>query len=248
MANLSKFKNIHAWYETKIPSTNKTVFYRAMLMKENMEISLALTENENSGMETVYDILSDCVKEDINLKEHPMYDIEWFLLMTQKKAQGETKSLTFPCGECNESNLVKIDLNTAKVINIEEAEKLKIIKVGDENNSFFIEMKYPAFALKSTIDALSESDEDDTETKMAAMVDIFANCISKVYDDEDVTEFEESSIDEWRDFVMNMDATVIENMSAFFNVTPKCVIEMNYTCRHCDAKINKIIEDINNFF
>ena len=250
MSSLKKFQSTHAWFKTVIPSTKEEIHFRAMVMKENMEISLALNENNESGYETIFTILENCIKENINIRSLPMYDIEWIILQTQRKSQGEVKKLNFDCEKCEKENIVNFDLSMLKVLNQEEAEQKRKILVGEYSDKpFYIEMNYPSIKLKQTIEAIEHAEKtNDEQLQMAAIIEICAMSIKQVYNEEDVTEFSEETIQSWKEFVLDLDSEVLAKMTEFFNINPKCVVDCSHICPHCGHQNEKQIEDLNNFF
>ena len=238
---LDKFKNSHAWYPTVIPSSGKDIHFRAMVMKENMELSLALSESSTGGMETVYETLESCIKESVNVRELQIFDIEWLLLQTQRKSQGEIKLLNIPCEHCNNENKVQLNLDNMRVKNLEECKEFKTINLGH----CFIDLQYPTLEIRDLIERL---DDNDQETYFAGLIEVCARCIEKVYNEEDVTEFHEEPIEEWRKFVMDLDVSALEKFSEFFKYIPKTIIDLEFTCPSCGKTNKKEISDINNFF
>lgn len=249
LGSLSKFHTKHAWFVTEVPSTGQKIHYRAMVMKENMEISLAATNDPNgAGMATIFAILQDCIQEEIDLTNNPMFDIEWILLQIQKKAQGEVKEVNVDCVHCKKECTAKLDLEKLRVKNLEEAKKSKTIKIDRGTDSpIYVDMKFPSMKMKEAIDS-SEGDSDDPKKYYASLLEICSNCVERIYDEEDVILASEVPIEEIKEFVMQLDAKSFAKISGFFEVMPKTVIDLEFVCKHCKQS-NKIeVADTTNFF
>jgi len=238
---LNRFTNNHAWYVTELPSTGKPITFRAMVMKESMELGLAFSDKKESAMATLYETLDSCIKEDIDPRELQLFDIEWIFLQIQQKATGESSEISLPCSDCGEKCDTKLDLSKAKVKNLETIkEGNNVINTG----SFFIEMKYP----KNIEDLMKYAEEESVEAQLGLMVEMCAGSISKVYDDEEILEFKGISKDERIDFVMGLDQKVLEDFANFFKTMPKTVVEIEFKCLKCEHENKRTVENLNNFF
>ena len=245
---LSQFTQHHAWFKSTIPSTGQDFHYRATVMKENMDLSLALSDNQESGLETGYEILGNCIKEDVNLRDLPIFDFEWVLLLTQKKAQGEEKEVSIACGNCGETVDIKINIDQMQVKNLEESKGKKVIKEG----SCFIELKYPTMKLRKILEEMSEvenklTDENQKEY-LEKMIKICAMSIDKIYNDENVVDSSDVSVKELEEFILSMDTGVLQKFVSFFETMPRVSIEADYACSKCHHIGKSEITELNNFF
>ena len=253
MSSLDKFKSTHAWYQTTVPSTGQKIHYRAMIMKESMELSLALTENNESGIETTLTILEECLKEkNIDLRDLPLFDIEWILLQTQRKSQGEEKEIIIKCEHCETENETSISIDTIRISGLEESKKHKIIQVDkhDGSGSTFIELKYPTMQTKEIFgDSFTEDMiENDMKSYFAGLVGVFSRSINRIYDESDSVDSSEVSEEELEEFVLGLDSSALTKFSEFFASIPKTVLDLEFNCKKCNGKNKKEVSDIKNFF
>ena len=78
LPNLSNDRPI---YEMTIPSTKETIKYRPFLVKEQKALMIAQESEDDKQIEnTLAQILSDCVLEDIDPYKMPVFDVEYLFL------------------------------------------------------------------------------------------------------------------------------------------------------------------------
>ena len=140
-------------YNVKLLSTGKSLRFRPFTVKEE---KLFLMANEGEDLTTVVDtikqILNNCILDEFDIDSLPLFDIEHLFLNIRARSIGEVVNLKYKCNndvldeetkeekKCN--NVVQIDLNVLDIqpekqeghtTKIEITEKLGII------------MKYPNF-------------------------------------------------------------------------------------------------------
>jgi len=244
MSKLAKF-NKHALYSTVIPSTEQPINYRAMVLKETMELALANNENADSGMETLYATLEKCITESVNLRTLPLYDITWLLLHIQRKASGESKHFGMRCQKCDHINDVTVDLSKVYVKNLDWVKENSVI----DNGSCYIKLKSPSSDTSHLIEALTKAD-NKTEEYYDALFEVCARCIESIYDENDVIDAAECSLEELMEFVGQLSEDSLKKFSEFFNMMPKTVLDVIFTCdnEECNHE-NKIeLSDLSSFF
>lgn len=247
MSKLDKF-NKHALYAGGVPSTGQKIRYRAMVLKESMELALAQNENSESGMETLYTTLENCITEEIGIRKLPLYDITWLMLHIQRKAAGETKKVGMRCEHCGKINDAYVDLSTVYVQNIDW--------IRDEENSIIdnevckIKVKCPDASCKHLVEALTNVDVTEKDY-FNALVEICARSIVSIYDDTDVVDASECSLQELVQYVEQLDEDTMKKFSEFFENIPKTVVDVHFNCETeggC-GKDNKVtISDLSSFF
>jgi hypothetical protein len=113
-------------YELTIPSSGKKVKFRPFLVREEKILLIAMeAEDEKQMVGAVKDIISNCVYDEVNVDDMPMFDIEYIFLQLRAKSKGETIDLSFECEKCKTPIETQVDLST---INVKEI-------VTDKNKS-----------------------------------------------------------------------------------------------------------------
>ena len=103
-------------YEITIPSTDKKVYFRPFLVKEQKVLLIALeSQDEKQILQAVVDTIKACIYEDIEIDKLAIFDLEYIFLQIRGKSVGETADLIMKCRECNHENKVKVDLEEIKI-------------------------------------------------------------------------------------------------------------------------------------
>ena len=88
-------------YQLKIPSSGKEVSYRPFLVKEEKILLIAMESDKEEEMITaVKDIIDNCIYDDLDVTNMPMFDIEYIFLQLRSKSKGEMADMSFECGKC----------------------------------------------------------------------------------------------------------------------------------------------------
>ena len=83
-------------YQLKIPSTGKEVSYRPFLVKEEKILLIAMeSDNETEITNAIRDIIQNCTYEELDVKNMPIFDIEYLFLQLRAKSKGEVIDLSF---------------------------------------------------------------------------------------------------------------------------------------------------------
>ena len=106
---LPKLNN--ATYELTLPSTGEQVKYRPFLVKEQKALMIAQESEDDKQIEnTLAQILSDCVLEDIDPYKMPVFDVEYLFLRIRGKSVGEKVVLNVLCPD-DEKTRVDVEIN-----------------------------------------------------------------------------------------------------------------------------------------
>lgn len=226
-------KIIQPTYITKQPSTGKQVKFRPFTVKEEKSLLLALQENNiETTTEAIKNVISACTDGQINPDVTPYYDIEYIYLQIRAKSVGELIDLVGSC-ECGTDKKTEfsVDISDAKIEPAPSGNA--IIKIAD--TPYTIEFRHPSI---------------DDFAKMFHSVDanaeqVVANCIVKVFDDDEVLNW---SFDEKLEFVESMSTKQQKGAADFLRDMPMCKLASKYTCRACDKEHNTILSGYESFF
>ena len=111
-------------YEIKLPSTGKTIKFRPFTVKEEKLFLMAYeTEDAKYSVDTIFQVLNNCVISEGDIKDLPTFDIEYLFLNLRARSVGEVVKLKYRCNndvgteedpkKCN--NSVEIELNVLEV-------------------------------------------------------------------------------------------------------------------------------------
>ena len=234
-------------YNVKLLSTGKSLRFRPFTVKEE-KLFLMANENEdlNNVVDTIKQILNNCILDECDIDFLPLFDIEYLFLNIRARSIGEVVNLKYKCNndvldeetkeekKCN--NVVQIDLNVLDIqpekqeghtTKIEITEKLGII------------MKYPNF---ETLKKFKDVSEADSIIKMAV------NCIDYVYDADKIYYAKDSQEEDLIEFIESMQSKDLEKIKTFFDTMPKVKKDVDFKCNKCGHEEKIEVEGIQNFF
>ncbi len=228
-------------FSMEIPSTKQEIKYRPFLVKEEKVLYIALEGGDPKEIENaILNILEVCIlTPDVEIRKLPSYDIEYLFINLRGKSVSEIVNMSVNHAEykeCKHTTDIQFDVNEVKVeFNENHINKINIVdKIG-------IQFKDPSLS-----DLVSkEINLNDTEN-YDSVLNIVANCIDVVYDEEDVyTNFTKKEI---VDFLGELTQPQFLKIQEFFDTMPKLKKELNWTCEKCGENDKVVIEGLQNFF
>ena len=228
-------------YELELPSTGKKIKYRPFLVKEEKLLVLALeTESTKDISNAIKTVLKNCIQtRGVKVENLPTFDIEYLFLNIRGKSVGEDV----------EVNLIAPDDDVTEVpvtINIDD---IKIQKDKKHNSkvkldeSLIMEMKYPS------LDQFIKSNFDFKEgNNMEQSFDLIANCIDKVFNEEEVWSTADCTKKEIVGFLEQMNTQQFKEIEKFFETMPKLSHELKVTNPKTKVKSTVVLEGLSSFF
>lgn len=233
-------------YTVNLLSTGKPIKFRPFTVKEE---KLFLMTNETDDAKAILDttkqVLNNCILDDVDIENLPMFDIENLFLNIRARSVGEVVNLRYKCNnlvknekdeeiKCN--NVVDIDLN---VLDIKPEENKNHNKKITITENLGIVMKYPSFKVFENISLDDES---------ISIVETIINSIDYIYDKENVYYAKDSSKEELNEFVESLQSKDLEKIKDFFLTIPKLSKNVHFKCNKCNYEENIKIEGIESFF
>jgi hypothetical protein len=142
-------------YNVKLLSTGKNLQYRPFTVKEEKLFLMANESEElNNIIDTIKQILNNCILDEFNIDSLPIFDVEYLFLNIRARSIGEVVNLKYKCNnnvldeetkeekKCN--NLVQIDLNLLEVEPNKQEGHTNKIEITEKMG---IMMKYPTFEI-----------------------------------------------------------------------------------------------------
>jgi len=234
-------------YNVKLLSNGKNLRFRPFTVKEE---KLFLMANENEDLDNVVDtikqILNNCVLDDFQIDSLPLFDIEYLFLNIRARSISEVVNLKYKCNnnildeetkeekKCN--NVVEIDLNILEVEPEKQEGHTNKIEITEKMG---VVMKYPSFETIKKFDVENEAD---------SIIKITVNCIDYVYDSNSIYYAKDSTEEELIEFVESMQAKDLEKIKTFFDTMPKMKRDIDFRCNKCGHEEKIELEGIQNFF
>jgi hypothetical protein len=234
-------------YNVKLLSTGKNLRFRPFTVKEE---KLFLMANESEELVTIVDtikqILNNCILDEFQIDSLPLFDIEYLFLNIRARSIGEVVNLKYKCNndvlneetkeetKCN--NIVEINLNLLEI----EPEKQKAHTTKIEiTEKLGIVMKYPNFETLKKFDSTTEAD---------SIIKMTVNCIEYVYDADKIYYAKDTTEEELVEFVDSMQSKDLEKIKTFFDTMPKMKKDIDFKCNKCGHEEKIEVEGIQNFF
>ena len=232
-------------YEIKLPSTGESIKFRPFTVKEEKLFLMAYeSEDVKYSVDTIIQVLNNCVVSDVDVKELPTFDIEYLFLHLRARSIGEIVKLKYRCNndvgteqepqKCNSS--VEIELNVLEVEPSKNPNHTNKIQLTEELG---IVMKYPKMGL---IKDNTESDDFNV------VLDLIISCIDYIYDKENLYYAKDSTKEELTEFLDSLQSKDLEKVKDFFDTMPKLKKNMDFSCKKCGYTENIELEGLQSFF
>jgi len=233
-------------YTLIIPSSGKEVSYRPFLVKEEKILLIAMeSEEETQMISAIKDIIENCVYDDLDVKNMPMFDIEYIFLQLRAKSKGEIIDLSFECGKCKKPITAQVDLSKIETTRTEGHDTK--IPLSDDIG---VIMKYPSMEIQNVIN----KENTDVENIFSTII----SCIDSIWDKESVYASKDHTQQEINDFLESLPDDSFTKIQKFFDTVPVLKHEFELKCTSkngkgkratiCGWKETKTLEGLGSFF
>ena len=228
-------------YELELPSTGKTVQYRPFLVKEEKLLVIALESEDTKQITTaIKAVIKACIKtRGVKVEALPTFDIEYLFLNIRGKSVGEDLDVNIICPDDKETE-VKVNINLDDIKCHKNEGHTNKIKLDD---SLMMEMKYPS------LDEFIKSNFDlDEKNQMDQSFDLIAQCIDKIYNEEEVWATEDCTKKEMTDFLESMNSSQFKEIEKLFETMPKLSHTLKVTNPKTKVESEVVLEGLASFF
>jgi len=221
-------------FTATLPVSEESFEFRPFLVKEE-KILLLANESDNivSAVTAIGDIVEQCTFGKIKLENYCLADLQYAFLQIRGKSIGEEFSFYRICGECKHKHLTEMHVDDFEV-----TEKISnnIIILEDGTR---IELKYPGLHHYGILF------DDDTP---GAIFEVVADCILKIYNEEEVFENTSELKKEVLEFIDNLTAKDFEKFEDFFTGMPVLYKSFQFVCEGCGSENKLVVDSVTNFF
>jgi len=227
-------------YTLTVPSTGQEIKYRPFLVKDEKTLLLAhQSEDVKVMIDSLKNVITSCVKDDINVNDLATFDIEYIFTQIRAKSVGEIVELFLKCDTCEDEKAVtKINLDISKIpVTKNEKHKSDIILYDDVG----ITLKYPSFSIVNKLGGVEAKGVDD-------LFNIIIECIDTIYNSTEVFHVKEQTKEELTDFLNNLTSDQFKKIQEFFETLPVMKQEIDYKCPVCNKEHHKVLEGLQSFF
>ena len=228
-------------YELELPSSGKKISYRPFLVKEEKLLVLALESEDTKQITTaIKAVLKNCIQtRGVKVEHLPTFDIEYLFLNIRGKSVGEEIDVNIVCPD-DEETQVEININLDDIEVLKDENHSNQIKLDD---NLMMEMKYPS------LDEFIKSNFDMQEqNQMEQSFDLIAQCIDKIYNEEEVWATEDCTKKEMTDFLESMNSSQFKEIEKFFETMPKLSHTLKVTNPKTKVESEVVLEGLASFF
>ena len=234
-------------YELTLPLTKKLIRFRPFLVREEKILLMAMeSEDADSVLLAVKQILTNCCLDDIDIEELPITDIEFLFLNLRARSVNEIVELPYRCnnkigpeGEEKEcGNIVKLEMNLLDIH--PEVHEKKIDKIELTQNMGIL-IKYPSFKMVEEAQKQEGSEVDK-------LMNILVACIDGVYTEETIFYSKDVPKKELLDFIEGLTREQFSKIQEFFETMPKIKKSVDFNCAKCGYHEKITIEGLQSFF
>ena len=225
-----------AKYELTLPSTGQKVEYRPFLVKEEKILLTAQSTGEDADMlRAVEQIIENCTFGELKVGELPFFDIEYVFIKLRSKSIGEVATVNLLCPDDGETR-VEVDINLDEVECVRDVTHNAEIQLTEEVG---IKLDYPR------IDSIaSMAQVSDSEAGFA----IVKQCISQIYDKENVYAKSDMDSKELDEFIDSLSHGQFEKVQEFFDTMPKVKHAVKVKNPNTGVESEVVVEGMQNFF
>ena len=228
-------------YELTLPSQDIKVKFRPFSVREEKVLMMAQETNKKQDItNTVVDVLNACTFNAINLKELPLFDIEYLFLNVRAKSVSEIAKFKVICPDDLKTRVdVEFDLTEVEV-QVEDNHTNEILL--DESRKLGVIFKYPSLSMLD----VSLIDSENIKTK--DLFKLIIDCIDHIYEGEKIYPAKDTTKQELQEFIESLQSNQFEKMQNFFKSMPVLKHEVEVENPNTKKKSTVTFQGISDFF
>jgi len=230
-------KIMYPQFDILIPSKNKKMKFRQLLVKEEKILLTAKASAEESDILTaINQVVQNCAMDDsFDVNKIAVFDLEYIFIKLRGLSISNRVNLTFKDFEDEKLYDFEVDLDKVK-IDIPKNIDSKIMV----NEKLGVVMKYPSASIYSDKEFFKNSMDDAT-------VELVVRCIDKIFDGDSVYDPALFTREEVLEFLDSLDVKTFTKISDYLANVPKVNYEIKYkNSLGNDRQI--VLSSINDFF
>ena len=225
-------------YDMIVPSTGKSITYRPYVVKEEKLLLIAMESKDDKQIENaVMSIIEECVESPIDINTLTNFDVEFIFVTLRAKSVGEGIELSPMCISCEETNMVKVDLDKVTVKNLEDQTDT-MIKL---TNDISVELKWPTMKDRH-VDLVDENSETET------IINMMSSTIGTIYSGEEIFVTADVPKKEVKEFVESLSNEQFNQIVDVMAKAPALSYEIKFDCKKCGESNSIEINGLADFF
>ena len=229
-------------YVLDLPSQDVKVKYRPFTVKEE-KILLIANESKNNDeiLNATINVLEACTFNKLEMKDLPLFDIEYIFLQIRSKSVSEIAKINVVCPDDNET-YGKVEVDLSKVdVHVDDKHTNKIVL--DEKRKLGIVFAYPT--LEST---LKGQNLDKVEDNLDTSLEMIGNCVDHIYEGEKVYSGKDTTKEELKEFFESLPQEGFAKVKDFFDTMPHIEYEVEVENPKTKVKSKVTLRGIQDFF
>ena len=223
-------------YDLNLPSTGQKLEYRPFLVKEQKALMIAQESGDDRQIEKAFaQIINDCVIDEVDPYQLPMFDVEYIFLRIRGKSVGEKVKLSLLCPD-DEKTRVDVEVNLEEVdvqMSVDHTNTIELSK------DITMVMKYPC---------LKDMTGFDAEGEITNLFEMIRRCIHEVRQGDTIYNRVDITDKELDEFIESMSAESFDHVTNFFNTMPKLIHVVEVKNPKTKKKSEILIEGLQSFF
>lgn len=218
----------------KFPITGKEYEIRPYLVGEEKALLIAAeSKNEDDIRNAVSNLIKSCVtNEKLEISNLSSIEMEFLFLEIRKISSDEVVQIGLK-HKCEEVNTIEVNLNAIKV-----TEMIDPVIVLDEEKQVGVKMRIP------TIDMIEKS---KGKTNFEQGLNLVINSIESIFTKDEVYKTSDITKEELDNWVNHLNEKQLRKMIEFVEKFPQLFLDVEYTCKKCQEKVQTRISGLSNF-
>ena len=221
-------------FQLKLISIDIPVKFRPFTVKEEKILLIAEESKENSDiLSAIKQVINNCCISDIDIDKLPIFDIEYFFLQLRSKSVNNITTLKYK--DKKDEIVREFDVNLDEIKPTVDSNHSNIIKITDK---ITVQFKYPSISMAIKINKLQN----------ATNVEYLAECLDKVYEEDEVYEASNFKFEERVDFINSLNSKMFDQiMNTFIKTMPKLSHTLEYENKEGEKR-TIVLEGYRSFF
>jgi hypothetical protein len=228
------------YYDLELPSTEQKIEYRPFLVKEEKLLVLAMeSQNQKQITKAIKEVLSSCIRTELNVETLPTFDIEYLFLNIRGKSVGEDIELKILAPD-DEVTEIPIMINIDDIKVQKNKDHNRDIDLGD---GLMMRMKYPSLS-----QFISDNFDFEDGSNIEKTFDLVAACIETVYNEDEAWSTTDCTKKEMDEFLEQLNSKQFQDIEKFFSTMPKLSHTISIKNPKTKKKSEVILEGLSSFF
>jgi hypothetical protein len=210
----------HPLFDVTIPSTNKKIKIRPMLVKEEKILLIAKSGGDpRDALTAVRQVVNNCIMDEkTDIDKLTTFDIEYLFIKIRAYSISNVSKVSYIDSEDEKTYEFEVNLDDVTVKFPENISKN--VKINDD---ITVVMKYASSSLMT--------DDEFTQTDMNKYFDmLIAHCVDKIYQGDEVFDISDVPMIELQQYLENeFDPMSYDKMRKFVLNMPRLNYEIKYT-------------------